>query len=231
MKYLIINGDDFGASHGINRAIIEAHRRGILTSTSLMVNTPWSEEAAFLSRGVPDLSVGLHVRIINKGREPAAGPVDDDTCCAALHGQFFRFQELMGRLPTHLDSHQNVHRDPSLLPHFLDLARQYGLPLREHSPARFFSKFYGQWGGETHLEQIGVQNLARMLETEVQEGVTELSCHPGYVDPDFPSGYSAERETELRTLCDPIIRQVLAARQIQLVSFRDLGNLWVGLPP
>src|SRR5206468_2523251 len=58
MKYLIVNGDDFGYGRGINRGIVEAHERGILTSTSLMVKTPWSEEAAALSRSMPDLSVG-----------------------------------------------------------------------------------------------------------------------------------------------------------------------------
>jgi chitin disaccharide deacetylase len=228
MKYLIVNGDDFGAGRGINRGIIEAHCRGILTSTSLIVNAPWSEAAAALSRTVPDLSVGLHIHLLSAGKNPAAGP--DGGCRAELYRQFSRFQELMDRLPTHLDSHHNMHRDPRLLPDFVDLARQYGLPLREHSPVRYFSKFYGQWAGETHLEQISVESLMRILETQVQEGITELSCHPGYADPDFPSGYSAERETELRTLCDPIIRQVLAERSIQLVSFRDLVDLPAGLP-
>ena len=40
MKYLIVNGDDFGASRGINRGILEAHQDGILTSTSLFVDRP-----------------------------------------------------------------------------------------------------------------------------------------------------------------------------------------------
>ena len=229
MKYLIVNGDDFGASRGINRGIIEAHRHGILTSTSLIVNAPWSEEAALLSCGAPDLSVGLHAHIINWGTESDTNP-GDDSYRAELDRQFCRFQELMGHPPTHLDSHHNVHRDARMLSPFLDLARRYGLPLREHSPVRYFSKFYGQWGGETHLEQISVESLIRMIETGVQDGVTELSCHPGYVDTRFPSGYSAERETELRTLCDPIIRQVLAQWSIQLVSFRHLGNILAGLP-
>jgi predicted glycoside hydrolase/deacetylase ChbG (UPF0249 family) len=225
VKYLIVNGDDFGASRGINRGIIEAHCRGILTSTSLMVNAHWSEEAAVLSRAVPDLSVGLHIHLTTKGEYPTAGPDDNDDCRAELYRQLSRFQELMGRSPTHVDSHHNIHRQPRLLPHFLDLAGQYGLPLREHSPVRYFSKFYGQWGGATHLEQISVESLTRMLEIDVQEGVTELSCHPGYVDTDFASGYSVEREAEVRTLCDPIIRQVLAEQSIQLVSFRDLADL------
>ena len=230
MRYLIVNADDFGASRGINRGIVEAHRHGILTSASLLVNTPWSEEAALLSRALPDLSVGLHLHVINAGRQPAVASVDADHCGAELQRQFLRFQELMGHPPTHLDSHHNIHRDPRLLPYCLDLARHYGLPLREHSRVRYFSKFYGQWGGETHLEQISVESLVRMLETDIPEGVTELSCHPGYVDLDFSSGYSAERETELRSLCDPIIRQVLTVRDIQLASFRDLGSLLVDLP-
>jgi chitin disaccharide deacetylase len=222
MRYLIVNGDDFGASPGINRGIVEAHCRGILTSTSLMVNMPASEEAARLSRDLPRLSVGLHVDF--------AGRADPDDCRAELHRQFRGFQELAGYLPTHLDSHHNVHRDPRLLPHFLGLARQHRLPLREHSPVRYFPKFYGQWDGVTHLEQVSVGSLVRMLETEVPEGCTELSCHPGYVDPGFPSGYAAERDAELRTLCDPILRAVLARRQIRLINFRALALLRVGSP-
>jgi len=230
MKYLIINGDDFGASHGINRGILEARRRGVLTSASLIINMPGSEEAAFLGRDLPDLSIGLHVNFTNEGGEPVVDLADSDRCGAELRSQFRRFQELMGRLPTHLDSHHNVHRDPRLLPRFLDLARRHGLPLREHSPARYFSEFYGQWDGETHLEQISVESLARMLNTEVQEGFTELSCHPGYIDPDFRSVYSIEREAELRTLCDPCVREVLAEQQIQLIGFRDLGAILMDLP-
>jgi len=223
MRYLIVNGDDFGASHGINCGIIEAHRGGILTSTSLMVDMPWSEEAAMLSRTVPNLSVGLHVQLTTQAEYPICGP--DDDCRAELSRQLSRFQELMGRSPTHLDSHHNIHRQPWLLPQFRDLARHYGLPLREHCPVRYVSKFYGQWGGATHLEQISVESLLRMLEIDVQEGITELSCHPGYRDPNFLSGYSAARETEVLTLCDPIVGRAVAEQSIQLVSFYDLVDL------
>ena len=230
MKWLIVNGDDFGASPGINRGIIEAHRRGILTSTSLLVNTPSSEEAALLARAAPDLSVGLHVDLMSNEKKPAASSLSDDQCRAELHDQLARFQALMGGPPTHLDAHHNLHRHPRLLPHFLEVARQHRLPLREHSPVRYFSKFYGQWGGQTHLEQISVESLARMLETECGEGITELSCHPGHLDADFSSGYASERETEVRTLCDPLIRRVLVEQSIQLINYRRLGELAVDLP-
>jgi chitin disaccharide deacetylase len=225
MKYLIVNGDDFGASHGINRGIIKAHRQGILTSTSLLVTLPWSEEAAHLACVVPDLSVGLHVHFQSGEREPILSRSDADSWRVELHHQCRRFEELMGRPPTHLDSHHNVHRDPRLLPHFLGVARQYGVPLREHSSVRYLSKFYGQWGGQTHLEQISVDSLLHLLQTDIQEGVTELCCHPGYIDPDFLSTYSTERETELRTLCAPSIRTALVEQHIHLITFRDLGSL------
>src|SRR2546421_12271287 len=71
MRYLIVNGDDFGASPAINRGIMEAHLHGILTSTSLLVKAEWAEEAAALSNAAPDLSVGLHVDMRRELREPA----------------------------------------------------------------------------------------------------------------------------------------------------------------
>jgi predicted glycoside hydrolase/deacetylase ChbG (UPF0249 family) len=225
MKYLIVNGDDLGASRGINRGIMEAYNYGILTSTSLMVSMRCGEEAAIMSRDLPGLSVGLHVILTTEEGELKVDPADFHSCCAALQRQLRLFQELMGGMPTHLDSHHNVHRDPRLLPYFLDIARKYSLPLREHSPVNYFSNFYGQWDGETHLEQISVESMVQMIEAEVREGFTELSCHPGYADPNFQSIYSIERETELRTLCDPVIRWKLKKLQIQLISFRELPHL------
>jgi predicted glycoside hydrolase/deacetylase ChbG (UPF0249 family) len=228
MKYLIVNADDFGASHGINRGILEAHQRGILTSTSLLVSTAWSAEAAEMSRTAPELSVGLHADLRNELKDTAADP--GRRLHDALAKQFSRFVELMGRPPTHLDSHHNLHRDPKALPAFRDLATKHGLPLREHSPVRYFSKFYGQWGGQTHFEQISVKYLTRMLEKEIEEGITELSCHPGYVEQDYLTGYSVEREAELGALCDPFVVETLAAQSIQLVSYHHLNNVLANAP-
>jgi chitin disaccharide deacetylase len=222
MKYLIVNADDFGASRGINHGILEAHRHGILTSASLMVNMPQSEDAAWLSREAPNLSVGLHVNFTNEAAPPIVDLTDPESCRTELYRQFSRFRELMGSLPTHLDSHHHVHRKPQLLPSFLDLARKYGLPLREHSPIRYFPKFYGQWKDGTHPDWISAANLALLLSTEIPDGFTELGCHVGYVDPDFQSIYSAERELELQTICDPLFPLLLTKQQIELISFREV---------
>ena len=227
MKYCIVNGDDFGASRGINRGILEAHERGILTSTSLMVNMPASAEAAALARRYPRLSVGIHINLTNEG-EPVVDLDDGGACRAELDRQIERFVDLVGALPTHLDTHHNIHRRANLERCFVELAAKHGLLLREHSPVRYFSSFYGQWDAETHLEQISTEMLLRMLETEVGEGFTELSCHPGYVDPDFVSCYASEREAEVRTLCDPAVRAHLEALGIQLIGFLDVPEILAG---
>jgi len=121
-----------------------------------------------------------------------------------------------------VDSHHDVHHDARVLPHVLAGARPVGAPVRGHSEVRHLAKFYGQWGGATHPERIGVEGLMRLLDAELREGVTELSCHPGYVEPEFRSSYLAERELELRTLCDPRVWRALRDRGIQLIGFRDL---------
>ncbi len=221
MKYLIVNGDDFGASRGINRGMIEAHQRGILTSTSLLVKTPYAEEAAALARMVPDLSVGLHADV----RDALEESDDGAGLRGSLRLQYDRFEEIMGRPPTHLDSHHNVHLDAKALPHFLELAAEHRLFLREHSKIHYFSKFYGQWSGRTHLEQVSVDKLCQMLKTQIGGGITELCCHPGYVDKDHKTSYSVEREAELSTLCDRRIRSELAEQSIKLISYHEASKL------
>src|SRR6266540_5599158 len=120
MKYLIVNGDDFGASRGINRGIVEAHARGILTSTSLLVHGPASVEAAALGREHSGLSVGLHLAL------DAAAP---ERAAAECERQLARFVELVGDFPSHVDSHHDVHRNARVLAHALALAEHARVPL------------------------------------------------------------------------------------------------------
>jgi predicted glycoside hydrolase/deacetylase ChbG (UPF0249 family) len=219
MKYLIVNADDFGAGRGINRGIAEAASKGILTSTSLMVNMTGTAEAVTLRRDLPHISIGLHVNLTNEG-SPVVDLENDSACRAEIVAQFQRFQDLTGALPTHLDAHHNIHRRDRLLPYFRDLAAEYALPLREHSSVRYFPDFYGQWDSQTHPEQISVENLIRMLKSEVKSGYTELSCHPGYASEDFSSSYGCEREMELRTLCHQGLMDILHECGIELINYR-----------
>jgi predicted glycoside hydrolase/deacetylase ChbG (UPF0249 family) len=215
VRYLIVNADDFGMSPGVNRGIVEAHRYGVLTSTSLMVNRPGCDEAVALARENPDLSVGLHLEL----DEAAGGGA------AVVRDQFVRFERLLDRSPTHVDGHRDLHLRPEWLPHVLIYARRCGIPCRGQSPVTRLDRFYGQWGGRSHLEQIGVESLVAILDAGVREGVTELVCHPGYVDSTLHSSYALERETELVTLCDPRVRVAVRAAGARLVGFGDLPRL------
>ena len=221
-KYLIVNADDFGASPGVNRGILEAHSRGIVTSASLMVDAADGEEAARMGRKAPWLGLGLHVDLhahITNGHEAGdRGANEHGSLQLELTRQIGRFVELVGRPPSHIDSHRDVHRDPCLLPAFLELARRWNVPLRGHSQVRCLPEFYGQWAGESHPEQLGVESLARILERGVGEGFTELICHPGYCDGTLVSSYAREREVEVATLSDPRTRRVLLDLGIRLVN-------------
>ena len=64
LRRLIVNADDFGRAASINQAVSRAHREGILTSASLMVNEPAFEEAVALAREDPQLGVGLHLTLL-----------------------------------------------------------------------------------------------------------------------------------------------------------------------
>ena len=223
MKWLIVTGDDFGASPGINSGIIQAHRNGILTSASLLVNRRASAEAAVLGRAYRTLSLGLHLEL-ELARVPHNGG-------GQFERQLARFQELAGALPTHLDSHHDTHHDPRILPHLLAWAGSAGVAVRGHASIRQLRKFYGRWNRKSHLEQIRVEGLLRLLDTELTEGITELTCHPGYVDEALRSSYSAEREVELQTLCDGRVRQAIVERDISLIGFRELPSLATHLSP
>jgi hopanoid biosynthesis associated protein HpnK len=64
-RRLIVNADDFGRSSSINETVIRAHREGILTTASLMVNEPASAEAVALAKENPKLGVGLHLALLH----------------------------------------------------------------------------------------------------------------------------------------------------------------------
>jgi len=225
MRYLIVNGDDFGMSRGVTEGIIDAHVHGILTSTSMLVERAFSQAAARRAAEHPDLSVGLHVCLTREGGEEALNFDDPASSRLGLRRQLDRFCELIGEPPTHLDAHHHVHRDPRLRPLFEELAEELRVPLRDRSAARHLSVFYGQWKGRTHLEQISVEHLAKILRDDADQGIAELACHPGRLEPDLDSAYVAPRAVELETLCSPIIRDVLDELGVELIAFRDLARV------
>ena len=221
-KLVLFNADDLGYSHGINRGIVEAHERGVVTSASMMVNTPATGEAVRLAREHPDLSVGLHVNFTNEAQRLI--DLDDEAACRReLWDQYRRFTDLTGHRPTHLDSHQHVHRHGMRLPLFEELADAEGLPLRDHPPVVFKGGFYAQWEyGISDPSKVSLADLERILHEELGEGIYEFCCHPGYFDPAFEAVYHLDREHELKTLTDPALPAFLEGEGIRLISFAEL---------
>lgn len=224
MKYLIVNADDFGYGAAVNKGIVEAVDRGVVTSASLMVNTPGVDEALELAAARPHLSLGIHVNFTNEAQRLVEFD-DPEVCRAELRRQFDLFVRLSGRIPTHIDSHQHVHRREQCQASFRELAAEHGIPLRDQPPVTFKGGFYAQWEyGVSDATKVSFEAVERILKTELSDGFYELAVHPGYFDPSVEYVYHADRETELATLCDSRVRDLLAAEGIRLISYLDLGR-------
>ncbi|MBZ5609851.1 MAG: ChbG/HpnK family deacetylase [Acidobacteriia bacterium] len=227
-RYLIVNADDFGQSAGINRGIIAARENGIVTSTSLMVRFRAVAEAGAYARRNPEFAVGLHIdlgewRFRNDQWEPVyeVVPLSDPLAVGEeVRRQVGAFDALVGRPPTHLDSHQHVHLRESVFPVVQEIADRVGVPVRQRSSIRYCGAFYGQTAdGAPMPEAIRSQSLIKIVR-ELERGWTELGCHPGYGN-DLDTMYALEREREVEALCDPAVRATVADCGIELRSFGD----------
>ena len=230
--YVVVNADDFGYSRSVNRGVIEAHERGIVTSTSLMVDRRGAAEAAEYARGRPELGLGLHVelKVWRVSRVPRRGAALRPssltrTLTFELRRQLERFCELAGRNPSHLDAHYNRHLSPDLRLHFQALADELNVTLRRVDPRiRFRGDFYGQDGrGRPDPRAISTEALVRLLE-RIQEPITDVACHPGFAE-DLDDWYRTEREQEVRALCDERVRAAVLRLRLHLCTFPDALRL------
>jgi predicted glycoside hydrolase/deacetylase ChbG (UPF0249 family) len=235
-KYLIVNADDFGQSAGVNRGIIQAYCRGIVTSASLMVRWSGAAEASAFAREHPSLSLGLHVdlgeKVFRAGEWVplyAVVPLQDTAAIRdEISHQLDVFHRLMARDPSHLDSHQHVHLREPVRSILIETAQRLGIPLRHCAPEiGYRGSFYGQTAEGVPLPNvISVEGLIHILET-LPAGCTELGCHPAE-HCDLDTMYRLERLKELRVLCDPQVRAAITAMGIELCSFISFPNrrLW-----
>ena len=156
MRKLIVNADDFGLTAGVNRAIIEAHTGGVVTSATVMANGAAFDDAVTAARSAPNLSVGCHVVLVDG--TPVSPPDAVDTLLAirsaepdkfysslsafaarAMFGGFDRDQlvaevtaqirkiQSTGLQVTHLDTHKHAHIFPEILGALLRAARICGV--------------------------------------------------------------------------------------------------------
>ena len=151
-KRIIINADDFGLCEGVNKAVVQAHKKGVLSSATIMANMPASAKAVKAAKKMPQLGIGVHLNLF-EGR-----PLSKETCVEQLLDGDGRFKfspaalslfsvaghrtrnairtELSAQIqwafdnglkPTHLDSHKHIHCFPAMFPLVCNLARRFGI--------------------------------------------------------------------------------------------------------
>lgn len=151
-RRLIVNADDFGRSASINEAVIRAHREGILTTASLMVNEPECAAAVQLAKACPRLGVGLHLTLLMgraalapaqiPGLVNARGEFSDAPAAtgaryffrrelraqlrAEIHAQFARFRAT-GLTLDHVNGHLHMHLHPVVFDILMRDAAELGI--------------------------------------------------------------------------------------------------------
>jgi predicted glycoside hydrolase/deacetylase ChbG (UPF0249 family) len=201
IRHLIVNADDFGYSYGINKGIIEAHTKGIVTSTSVMVDAIAAKEAAGLAE-YPDLSVGLHFELN-----------EIENLQAELERQIEKFISIVGRQPDHLDTHKRRTTDEGIKEVLEGYLKRQQMPVRN-----FNAKHIGSFG--INSNDVSVAQLEKSID-EATEEYNELMCHVGYSD-DYlrkHSSYNDLREQELKALTNPAIKAYLNEKGLQLINW------------
>jgi predicted glycoside hydrolase/deacetylase ChbG (UPF0249 family) len=249
-RLLIVNADDFNLTEGVSRGIVHGYQHGILTSTTAMVNLPGLEQSATLTSDLPGLSVGVHLNltfgppvlppdrvrslvdgtgIFIRERERLAAAGEPEEIVEEARAQVRRFRQVLGRPPTHVDTHYHVHRHPRVLEAVLEVAAELGVPVRALSGdmaarirargLRAADRLVGDVGARAYWTPERLQGFL----ASAPDGITEICCHPGYCDESLQvSSYAAQREEELRALCHPAVLQAVEQADLRLISYADL---------
>jgi predicted glycoside hydrolase/deacetylase ChbG (UPF0249 family) len=246
IRRLIVNADDFGLTPGVSAGILAAHRHGIVTSTTMLVNRAVPKDVVARARDA-GLGVGLHVNLtlgkpLTKGASLVDGHgafVRDARRAAArakaadvereVAAQIERFETLAKTSPTHLDTHHHVGLHVPVREVVLNAARRLGVPVRSQDAAtrtrtrsaglRTADHFFGEAGPDAYWSPARTLRHLR----ELPPGTSEFMTHPGWCDPELSySRYGRQREVELVGLGSAAARAAVFALGITLCDFRAL---------
>lgn len=212
MKNLIVNADDLGWTEGVNRGIAEAHRKGLVTSTSLLANGRAFSSALKIAGANPELGVGVHLNLsdgpplakleqvrglVNRAGVFEGGP---ESLLLRIAGRNLSLDEVerewdaqigrvrdAGIVPTHLDGHKHVQMLPGLFEIALRLAKKHSIRgIRvSHEESRLRSVLSAGEQNSGVLLRQGVQ--ARGLKLLARDA-REMADHAGLVTADYFCG-------------------------------------------
>ncbi len=245
-RRLIVNADDFGLTRGVSAGILASQRHGIVTSATVLATADLDRGQLAEARDA-GLGLGLHVNLtlgrpLSGGRSLVDGSgrfVRDARHAAAraepgdvereVAAQIERFESLVRRAPTHLDTHHHVGLYAPVAEVVLAAARRLGVAVRSQNAAarararsaglRTPDHFFGESGPDAYW------SLARTLAMlgRVPGGVSEFMTHPGRFDADLAySRYGRQRETELAGLGSAAARAAALGLGLRLCHFGDL---------
>ncbi len=244
---LIVRADDIGSAHAANVACIRSFRDGIARSVEVMVPCPWFNEATAMLRETPGYDVGVHLTLTSEWANYKWGPITQAPSLVDSSGHFFATnrdflaakwniheveKELRAQIElakkqipqvSHLSSHMGTPTStPELQALVRKLAGEYELPI-ETPGAQWF-----RWPADnnTTAEQREAA-LVKALQ-ELKPGIWILVEHPGLDTDEMRAigheGYwnvAAHREGVTRSFTSEKVKEVIKARNIQLVSYGD----------
>jgi len=176
-KQLIVNADDFGFTRDVNAGIVEAHRNGILTATTLMANGDAFEDAVRLARETPTLDIGCHLVLVGAPGFPLTIP---QLVCAVALGRIPIYDELLkqvrrivdaGLSPTHLDTHKHTHLLPPVLEAVARLSEEFRIPW-----VRRPFDFQLQPGGVGGAKRAWTNRLMRLMNGRFRSALARHHC-------------------------------------------------------
>src|SRR2546423_1326891 len=237
-RRLIVTADDVGLDRGMTAGAIRAHREGIVTACSVVANGREFDDAVARLREVPALEVGVHLALVEERALTTGAPMPRNYVRFLLRRRTDVEPELRAQIEkvlatglrvTHLNGHQHLHMLPRVFAIVERLAREYGIGYIRRvgdrggrgSVARRISiavlNALGR-GNTIGVTEAGHLTAARIVELlDHVDGVTELVTHPGVGVTRYPHWrYAWDEET--RALCDPSVREAIAARGIALVT-------------
>ncbi len=243
---LIINADDFGLSESVNQGILHGIKEGVITSASLMMNMPATNDAIRLIKNNQLKNIGIHLNItVGKPLRKDVGSLVDGN--GNFHyrdkiGSLAAYEDVKkemaaqidkfisaGFYPDHLNCHHDIYKHEHIVKAKNELAIKYNLPARTET--KELQKVARELGIKT--TDIFIRDFFGKKASEATlnlliskyskfDYTCEIMTHVGFVDERTIkiTSYNKEREVELNIL--QLGKKAGLFNGIKLISFSEL---------
>lgn len=249
MKNIIFNADDFGLTKGCNEGIVTGIKKGVITSTTVMINMPYARKGLEILSEMKFKSAGIHLTLTCG--EPTLTPeevpslVNNENKFYKRRNQLFPQMDLeevekelgnqielfldTGFKPSHLDSHHHIHMYDGIREIVTKLAKEYDLPMRyANEETKLYLKknniittdgFSMDFYGDNATRETIEKTLI-----DFKGNTIEFMVHPAIVDDRLIniSSYNTNREKELEILTDKNLINWLKEHNFNLIGFHQL---------